>query len=119
MLNHHLHHHVHNPPPPSVEPAEVKEAVQIALDLLKDGEHEKALNLINESISRHPLSARLHFVKGTLHLSIADVYNDDAKAKHLEGGIQSAQFVAEIRPNSVQCVRLLDDLHKELVFSNK
>ncbi|KAK1561948.1 hypothetical protein Q3G72_003647 [Acer saccharum] len=107
------------PPTPSDEPAEVKEAVQIALDLLKYGEHEKALNLINESISRHPSSARLHFVKGTLHLSIANVYTDDAKAKHLEDGIRSAQFVTEIRPNSVPCVLLLDDLHKELAVFNK
>ncbi|KAK1562874.1 hypothetical protein Q3G72_018322 [Acer saccharum] len=107
------------PPTPSVEPAEVKEAVQKALDLLRDGEHEKALNLINESISRHPLSARLHFVKGTLHLSIATVYDNDKKAKHLEDGIRSAQIVAEIRPNSDHCVTLLDDLHKELAVFNK
>ncbi|KAI9154488.1 hypothetical protein LWI28_026990 [Acer negundo] len=107
------------PPTPSVEPAEVKEAVQKALDLLRDGEHEKALNLINESISRHPRSARLHFFKGILHLSIATVYDDVTKAKHLEDGIRSAQIVAEIWPNSDHCVILLDDLHKELAVFNK
>ncbi|TXG59019.1 hypothetical protein EZV62_016848 [Acer yangbiense] len=102
----------------SVHPEIIPAIIRRAIALRQSGEHEKALNFIKDSISSYPLSGKLRYTEGRIHLSLAKnaTVDDEAKVKHLEDGVRSAQLAVDLLPNSLHCACLLVNLVYELAF---
>ncbi|KAK0585362.1 hypothetical protein LWI29_027406 [Acer saccharum] len=105
----------------SVHPEIIPAIIRRAIALRQSGEHEKALNFIKDSISSYPLSGKLRYTEGRIHSSLAKnaTVDDEAKVKHLEDGVRSAQLAADLLPNSLHCACMLVNLVYELAFFNQ
>uniref|UniRef100_A0A1J3E553 Inactive ubiquitin carboxyl-terminal hydrolase 54 n=1 Tax=Noccaea caerulescens TaxID=107243 RepID=A0A1J3E553_NOCCA len=86
-----------------VDLAVVKLECEKALMSFQRGSYNKAIRLMKESCSRHPHSALIYRVQGTLWIKVASVFEDlAAKQRYLRNAVESARKAVELSPNSIE-----------------
>ncbi|XP_022988322.1 uncharacterized protein LOC111485602 isoform X1 [Cucurbita maxima] len=84
----------------------IKLECERALNVLRRGNHSKALRLmkeLNSKINNSVHSALIHRVQGTICVKLASVIEDvNTKQRHLKNAIESARKAVELSPNSIE-----------------
>jgi Protein of unknown function (DUF627) len=82
---------------------ETKAECEQSFTVLQHGNHNEALQLIRDVLSKHGDSALAHRVHGTVHMKLTALVEDPiVKQRHAKAAIESAQRATELAPNSIE-----------------